>query len=220
MRTALEITRKRREDIQFIISAVTDELRDLAYTEYFSAWENNGGMQWFFQECVEITEEIMLSEGSAYLKWFEHWKNSEGYSWEGFSEIIGECFDWYHMTKARELFKSRYDKDEQSNINAQLGERIGFMLSNVESKSDRDEIREIAHKECDKILASRFERAKADKVKKIVDFIDGLDIDGETMQEVLERVGMDEQMYRQLVMSNDTKVTMDLIMEKKEILRK
>lgn len=219
MRTALEIKKQQQEDIEFIVSAVTTELHDLAYIEYFSVWENNGGMQWFFTECVDITREIMLSDGSAYLKWFEHWKNSEGNSWECFSTIIGECFDWYHMTEARELFERRYEKekDEQSDINTQLGERIGFMLSNIETLEDRNEIRVISEKECKKALARREELAKAEKVKKIVDFIDGLDVDGETMQEVLERVGMDDQMYRQLVMSKDIEDTYELLQEKKEL---
>jgi hypothetical protein len=39
----------------------------------------------------------------------------------------------------------------------------------------------------------------ADKVKKIIELIKEIDIDGETMQYILEKVGMDEQMYSQLL---------------------
>ena len=110
MKDTEEIREQIQSDLLFITSAVTTELHDLAYLKYFDVWENNGGMQWFFSECVEITEEIMLTEGSAYLKWLEVWKVNTDVS---FSEITGEtCFDWYHMTEARKEFESRYEKDE------------------------------------------------------------------------------------------------------------
>ena len=110
MKTTEEIREQIQSDLRFITSAVTTELHTLAYLKYFDVWENNGGMQWFFSECVEITEEIMLTEGSAYLKWLEVWKVNTDVS---FSEITGKtCFDWYHMTEARKEFESRYEKDE------------------------------------------------------------------------------------------------------------
>ena len=110
MKTTEEIREQIQSDLRFITSAVTTELHTLAYLKYFGVWEDNGGMGWFFSECVEITEEIMLTEGSAYLKWLEVWKVNTDVS---FSEITGEtCFDWYHMTEARKEFESRYEKDE------------------------------------------------------------------------------------------------------------
>ncbi len=113
MKTKEEINEQTQDDLQFVISAVTTELYDLAYIDYFDTWENNGGMQWFFSECVEITKKIMLTEGSAYLKWLEAWRvNTDKYC-ESFMKITGEtCLDWYHMTEARKEFMSRYDKDE------------------------------------------------------------------------------------------------------------
>ena len=110
MKNTEEIREQIQSDLRFITSAVTTELHTLAYLKYFGVWENNGGMGWFFSECVEITEEIMLTEGSAYLKWLEVWKVNTDVS---FSEITGEtCFDWYHMAEARKEFESRYEKDE------------------------------------------------------------------------------------------------------------
>jgi hypothetical protein len=45
-----------------------------------------------------------------------------------------------------------------------------------------------------------------------------MDVDGETMQYILEQVGMEEQMLRQLVMSADNVYLRDLIKEKVELL--
>ena len=110
MKNTEEIREQIQSDLLFITSAVTTELHTLAYLKYFGVWEDNGGMGWFFSECIEITEEIMLTEGSAYLKWLEVWKVNTDVS---FSEITGEtCFDWYHMAEARKEFESRYEKDE------------------------------------------------------------------------------------------------------------
>ena len=130
MKTEKEIEVKVQEDIQFIISAVTSELHMTAYLEYFNTWERNGGMQWFFDECVQITHEIMLSEGSKYLEWLEYWKKNDENYCKGFSEVTNEtCFDWYHMNKALEVFKSRYDKDTPTEIKERYKEHIGGVLS-------------------------------------------------------------------------------------------
>jgi hypothetical protein len=42
-------------------------------------------------------------------------------------------------------------------------------------------------------------------------------VDGETMQYILESVGMDDQMLRQLIMSNPQSDTIDLLAEKIEV---
>ena len=135
MRTPKEVQEQKQKDVQFIVSAVTAELYDLARYEYFETWENNGGMGWFFSECVEITNEIMFKEGSEYLKWLDHWIKSEDNSWLCFSEISGECFDWYHMYEARKLFKSRYTKDEDTKV--EISEHIGYIINSFESDEER-----------------------------------------------------------------------------------
>ena len=136
MRTPKEIQEQIQRDVQFIVSAVTAELHDLARLEYFEAWETNGGMGWFFNECVDITNEIMLTDGSQYLKWLDHWKGTEGNNWKSFSEVTGEtCFDWYHMYEARRIFKSRYTKDEDTKV--EISEHIGYIINSFESDEER-----------------------------------------------------------------------------------
>jgi hypothetical protein len=60
-----------------------------------------------------------------------------------------------------------------------------------------------------------------DKVKEVIQILKTLDngdcVDGETMQYILEQVGMEGQILKQLVMENDYKVTKDLMREKFEL---
>lgn len=131
MRTKKEIKRKKAEDVQFIIAAITTELYNMARLEYFGTWENLGGMGWFFSECVEIANLVMFKKGSPYLKWLKHWSETEGNNWRDFSELTGErCFDWYHMDEARKEFQSRYTKDECTM--EEISEHIGFIISRFE----------------------------------------------------------------------------------------
>jgi hypothetical protein len=55
-----------------------------------------------------------------------------------------------------------------------------------------------------------------DMVLKVIDLLETIDVDGETMQYILQRVGMEEQMLRQLVMSSPYTDTSDLLEEKVE----
>jgi hypothetical protein len=196
-KTKEQIEEQKRIDVEFIISAVTSELHDLAYLEYFDTWENNGGMAWFFDECVEITHKIMFTEGSQYLKWFDHWIKNEEKFCEGFSEVTNEtCFDWYHMNEARKEFESRYEKDE--NIDEQISERIGGLLNLFKTQEHRDKILVDAVNYAKKVRERKANREKLNKIKSIVSQLNEMDVDGETMQVILEEVGMDEQMYKQL----------------------
>jgi hypothetical protein len=52
-------------------------------------------------------------------------------------------------------------------------------------------------------------------VKDIIAKLKVIGVDGETMQYILEQVGMDDQMLRQLIMSNPTSETIDLLEEKR-----
>jgi hypothetical protein len=159
MKTKKQIKKQKQADIQFIISAVTSELHNTAYFQYNDTWENNGGMQWFFDECVDITHKVMLTEGSPYLKWLDYWSKTEDeYQRMGFIEVTGEtCFDWYHMVEARKEFESRYEKDEP---------RLPV---------EREE------------------------VNFIISMLKNIEVDGETMEHIITKVGMDEQMFRQLI---------------------
>lgn len=58
-----------------------------------------------------------------------------------------------------------------------------------------------------------------DKVKEVIQILKTLDngdcVDGETMQYIIDQVGMTDQMLRQLVMNNPTSETIDLLEEKR-----
>ena len=139
MKTKEQIEEQKKNDVKFITSAITSELYNLAYLEYFDTWENNGGMAWFFNECVEITHEVMFKEGSPYLKWLDHWAKNEEKHCEGFSEVTGEtCFDWYHMNEARKEFESRYEKDEC--IEDQVLDHINVLLNLFETNEQKNKI--------------------------------------------------------------------------------
>ena len=56
------------------------------------------------------------------------------------------------------------------------------------------------------------------KTNFVIQFLKEMDVDGETMQYILEQVGMEEQMLRQLVMNADNVYLRDLIKEKVELL--
>jgi hypothetical protein len=48
----------------------------------------------------------------------------------------------------------------------------------------------------------------------IIDQLLLMEVDGETMQYILEKTGMDDQMHRQLIMSKPVTDTIDLLLEK------
>ena len=52
------------------------------------------------------------------------------------------------------------------------------------------------------------------QAEKVIEQLKGMDVDGETMQHILEQVGMDDQMHRQLVMTKSTEATKELLEEK------
>ena len=56
------------------------------------------------------------------------------------------------------------------------------------------------------------------KTNFVIQFLKEMDVDGETMQYILEQVGIEEQMLRQLVMNADNVYLRDLIKEKVELL--
>ena len=161
MKTKKEIKKQKKSDLQFVISAVTTELHTMAYCEYFNTWENSGGMQWFFDECVEITKKVMFSEGSYYLRWLDYFTTTDDTFHKTFAEFTGECLDWYHMSEAKKEFEARYDKDEPT------------------LPIERNE------------------------VGLIIGLLKKIDVDGETMEHIIQEVGMDEQMFRQLIKKSE-----------------
>ena len=51
-------------------------------------------------------------------------------------------------------------------------------------------------------------------VEEVISMLRHMEIDGETMQHIIQSVGLEDQMTRQLVMISDTKYLNDLIEEK------
>ena len=56
-----------------------------------------------------------------------------------------------------------------------------------------------------------------EKISTIIELCKDIDIDGETMEYILEKVAMTDQMLRQLVMNNPQSNTIDLLNEKVEL---
>ena len=56
-----------------------------------------------------------------------------------------------------------------------------------------------------------------EKISTIIELCKDIDIDGETMEYILEKVAMTNQMLRQLVMNNPQSDIMDLLIEKVEV---
>ena len=56
-----------------------------------------------------------------------------------------------------------------------------------------------------------------EKISTIIELCKDIDIDGETMEYILEKVAMTNQMLRQLVMNNPQSDIMDLLFEKVEL---
>ena len=56
-----------------------------------------------------------------------------------------------------------------------------------------------------------------EKISTIIELCKDIDIDGETMEYILEKVAMTDQMLRQLVMNNPQSNIMDLLLEKVDL---
>jgi hypothetical protein len=52
------------------------------------------------------------------------------------------------------------------------------------------------------------------RVHQVIDILREINVDGETMQYIIEKVGMTDQMLRQLIMSNPESDTKDILEEK------
>jgi hypothetical protein len=57
-----------------------------------------------------------------------------------------------------------------------------------------------------------------ERVMRIIDQLKEVDVDGETMQYIIEQVGMQEQMLRQLVLTSDAIELLELVKEKANLL--
>ena len=185
MRTREEILVKKQHDLAFITSAISYELGNLAYLDYFNTWESMGGMGWFFDECVDIAREVMYEQGSAYNNYINYWATRiDDKNVSSFSDYTGEtCFDWYHMTLARQRFEQRYTKDNLSDNVEHIGEYLGCILSDLPTSDNREEALKVAKVQAENLA---HERKQNILIKECVDFLKSKDLDGESMQSVLE----------------------------------
>ena len=100
------------------------------------------------------------------------------------------------MNEARKEFESRYDKDE--NIDNQISERIGGLLSLFKTVEHRDKILVDAVAYAKEQINREAKNKWLNQINPIINQLKEIDVDGEQMQYILEKVGMDEQMYNQL----------------------
>ena len=54
-------------------------------------------------------------------------------------------------------------------------------------------------------------------VETVIDMLNNIEVDGETMQHILCQVKMEDQMLRQLLLQADTETLVQLIMERREL---
>tara|TARA_R110000868_G_scaffold227395_3_gene480386 strand:+ start:853 stop:1410 length:558 start_codon:yes stop_codon:yes gene_type:complete len=174
-KTTKEIRERRQSDLQFIISAVTRALHDMANLRYFDTWEQEGGEQWFFDECVEISKKVMFTEGSKYMDWLDYWTKSEENNTLAFSEFTSECLDWYHMTEAMKEFKSRYTEDECTKD--QISEYIGYLINQFKTDEARAEVTAMAVKYAE-------EKRESIKLGKIIQDLKGINADASTLEHI------------------------------------
>jgi len=57
------------------------------------------------------------------------------------------------------------------------------------------------------------------KVEEIISFLNEIDVDGETMQRILEEVGMEGQMHRQLIVSYASIESTEALLEELKSLK-
>jgi hypothetical protein len=54
-------------------------------------------------------------------------------------------------------------------------------------------------------------------VETVIDMLNNIEVDGETMQHILKNTNMEDQMLRQLLLQADTETLVQLIMERREL---
>ena len=56
------------------------------------------------------------------------------------------------------------------------------------------------------------------KVEAVIQYLNSIEVDGETMEYIIRKVGMEEQMLRQLIMSSPVRATRELFEERVSLL--
>jgi hypothetical protein len=94
-----DITEEMQNDRAFIIAAVSCDLIGLI-KEKHEDWLDSGGYQPYYDLVVELTDYMLFDENSYYLEFMKLKEKDEKLCFNSFSS---NCFDWYHMTLARQL---------------------------------------------------------------------------------------------------------------------
>ena len=55
-------------------------------------------------------------------------------------------------------------------------------------------------------------------VETVIDMLNHIEVDGETIEHIIRQVGMEDQMLRQLLLKADTETLVQLIMERRELV--
>ena len=56
------------------------------------------------------------------------------------------------------------------------------------------------------------------KVEAVIQYLNSIEVDGDTMEYIIKEVGMKEQMLRQLIMSSPVRATRELFEERVSLL--
>jgi hypothetical protein len=120
--------------------------------------------------------------------------------------------------------ESRYEKDDCTK--EQISEHIGYIINSFESEVDRADVidrgikfarkqREVeVRREQELLERKKLELENKKKAyDKIIKELKELEVDGEMMQYIIEGTDMNDQMLRQLILSNPQADTIDLLDE-------
>jgi len=185
-----EREKKEKVDFNFLLSAITAELLPIVKRKYFfNTLEANGGYQWFYDECVIITEQVMFSKDSMYIKWLNH-IDKVGFKNTCFGTFIEKvkpeaeyhCFDWYFMQKAKALFQKKYEEDSYENIVSQAKDETINVFKNLQSKKDRERVFENVEKH----FKEKKQKEITKKVTEIQSLLEGLD--AETIEQIKKQL--------------------------------
>ena len=67
------------------------------------------------------------------------------------------------------------------------------------------------------IKETQLMQAHPGSVETVIDILEHMDIDGETMEHILRKVGMEDQMLKQLLIKANYETLVELILERNEV---
>lgn len=166
---------------------------------------------WLCSDCNEETNEVFMTFISS--KWGEINCDKDG-------NVISIENDHY-CNIAKINLKEYAEFCSDNNIThgeCNSIDMVGYWEKNHVYRYPNEELRLKFFKGTDIIPTSKCSDSDTmKKVNEVINTLRSIDVDGETMQYILEQVGMTDQMLRQLVMTKKSKKTKKLLREKKEL---